>query len=105
MSLRGVSLVFCFRLPRPAPGFWRFPRYGAVIGRSVAGPSEDFGEVLEQFRPRLQLRFQASRQIRDAVGSGKAEPLGEVRQSRLPMTAAQPGCDRTRHVGIVTLCK
>ena len=76
-----------------------------MIGRSVAGPSEDFGEVVEQFRPRLQLRFQASRQIRDTVGSGKAEPLGEVGQSRLRMTAAQPGCDRTRHVWIVTLCK
>jgi hypothetical protein len=43
-----------------------------VIGRHVAGPSEDFGEVVEQFRTRLQLRFQASRQIRDTVGSGKA---------------------------------
>ena len=38
-----------------AAGFWSFPRHWAVIGRSVGGPSEDFGEVVEQFRPRLQL--------------------------------------------------
>jgi hypothetical protein len=113
-ALRGIELwggfavsafAFCFRLPRPALGFWSFPVYWAVFGRSVGGPTEDFGEVLEQFRPRLQLRFQASRQIRDTVGSAKAESLGEVGQSRLRMTATQPGCDRTRHMGIVTLCK
>ena len=113
LALRGVSpwrlalsaLVFCFRLPGPALGFWSFPLYWAVIGRSVAGPSDDFGEVIPQFRPRLQLRFQASRRIPDTVGPGKAEPLGEVGQSRLRMAVAQPGCDRTRGVGILTACK
>jgi hypothetical protein len=47
---------------------------------------------------RLQLRFQASRQVRDTVGSGKAEAVG---QSRLRMTAAQQS-DRTRDVAIRT---
>ena len=72
VALRRVSPFFCCRLPRPARGFWSVPCHWAVIGRHVGGPSQDFGEVLEQFRPRLQLGFQASRQIRDTVGSGKA---------------------------------
>jgi Sigma-70 region 2 len=37
LALRGVSLCFCFRLPRPALGFWSFPRHWAVIGRHVGG--------------------------------------------------------------------
>jgi hypothetical protein len=79
-----------------------FLPYLSVRSSSLSSPEST---RISSFRPRLQLRFQASRQIRDTVGSGKAEPLGEVGQSRLRMTAAQPGCDRTRHVGIVTLCK
>ena len=71
-ALRCQPLFVVFDCPGRALGFWSFPRYWVVLGRSVAGPSEDFGDVLEQFRPRLQWRFQASRQIRDTIGSGKA---------------------------------
>ena len=99
-----MPALFLLSTDPAGTGLWSFPRDWAVIGRSVGGMSENFGEVVEQFRPGFPLHFQASSQIRDAVGSGKAEPLGEVGQSRLRMTAAQRGCDRTRHVGIVTLC-
>ena len=111
--LRGVSLrrfavsdfVFCFRLPRQTLGILEFPRCLATIGHHGGGPSEDFLDIVEQFRLRLQLRLEATREVRNTVGSGKAEPLGELAQSRLRVAAAQPGCDRPRHVRIVTLCK
>jgi hypothetical protein len=49
-----------------------------MIGRHAGGPSEDFGEIIKQFRLRLQLRLEATREVRDTTGSGKAEPLGEL---------------------------
>ena len=74
-----------------------------MIGRHAGGLSEDFGEIVKQFRLRLQLRLEATREVRDTIGSGKAEPLGELGQSGLCVAAAQPGCDRPRHVRVVTL--
>jgi hypothetical protein len=99
------AFVVCFRLPLPALGFWGFLRYWVVVGGRLGGSSEDFGEIVEQFRLELQLCFEATRQIRDTVGSGKAEPPGEVGQSDLCVAAAQPGGDRPRYVRVVTLCK
>ena len=75
------------------------------LGTSLAR-REDFGEVVEQFRPRLQSRFQASRQIRDTVGSGKG------RATRRGWPESPPHDGRTarldthrRDAGIVTLWK
>ena len=67
-----------------------------MIGRSVGDPSEDFGEVVEQFRPRLQLRFQASRQIRDTVGSGDETEAVADRSARLPQTGRRQPVRLTR---------
>src|ERR1700733_1977556 len=70
------AFVFCLQPALSARGFWSF--YDpAMIGRHARGPSEDFGEVVKQFRLRLQLRLEATRKVRDTIGSGKAEPLGE----------------------------
>jgi hypothetical protein len=77
----------------------------ALIGRHAGGPSEDCGEIIKQFRLRLQLRLEATREVRDTIGSGKAEPLGELGQSGLCVAAAQPRCDRPCYVGVVTLRK
>ena len=76
-----------------------------MIGLLAGGPSEDFGEIVKPFRLRLQLRFEATREVRDTIGSGKVEPLGELGQSSLCVAAAQPGCDRPCYVGVVTLRK
>jgi hypothetical protein len=38
--------------------------------------------------------------VRDTIGSGKAEPLGELGQSGLCVAAAQPGCDRPCYGGL-----
>ena len=35
-----------------------------MIGRHAGGPSEDFGEIIKQFRLRLQLRLEATREVR-----------------------------------------
>ena len=102
-ALRDVRLCFCFRVPQSALGVWSFQRCPATIGHHGGGPSEDFLEIVEQFRLRLQWRLEATREVRDTVGSGKAEPVGELGQSRLRVAAAQPGCDRSRHVRVVTL--
>jgi hypothetical protein len=67
--------------------------------------SEYFLDVVEQFRVRLQFRPKAPREIRGTVGSGKAETLGELAQSRLGVTVARPGCDRPRPGGVAIPCK
>ena len=58
----------------------------------LAPPSrgmEDFGEVVDQFRLRFQSRLEAPRQLRDTVGSGKAEPPRQLAQSRLRVPTAR----------------
>jgi hypothetical protein len=85
-------------------GFWSF-HDSAMIGRHAGGPSDDFGKIVKQFRLRLQLRLEATREVRDVIGSGKAEPRGELGQSGLYVAAAQPGCDRPCSMGIATLRK
>jgi hypothetical protein len=69
-----------------------------MIGRHAGGPSEDFAEIVKRFRLRLQWRLEATREIRDAIGSGKAKPIGELGQSGLCVAAAQPGCVRPCYV-------
>jgi hypothetical protein len=51
-----------------------------MIGRHAGGPSEDFGEIAELFRLRLQLRLETTREVRHTIGSGKAEPSVGVRK-------------------------
>jgi hypothetical protein len=86
------AYVFCLRPALPARGFWSFHE-PAMIGRHAGGPSEDLGEIVKQFRLLLQLRLEATREVRDTIVSGKAGPLGELGQSGLCVAAAQPGCD------------
>jgi hypothetical protein len=51
------------------------------------------GKVLITDGPYLETK------VRDTIGSGKAEPLGELGQSGLCVAAAQPGCDRPCYGG------
>jgi hypothetical protein len=58
-------------------GLLEFSRSGP--DRPPAGDtSEDFREIVKPFRLRLQLRLEATREVRYTIGSGKAEPLGEL---------------------------
>ena len=52
------------------------------------------GKVLVTDGPYLETK------VRDTIGSGKAEPLGELGQSGLCVAAAQPGCDRPCYGGL-----
>ena len=97
------DFVSCFRLPLPGLGFWSFSRRPATIGRHGGGLSEDFFDIAQQFRLRFQLGLKATREVRDTVGPEKAEPLGELAQSRVGVAAAQPSCDRPCPVGVVAL--
>jgi hypothetical protein len=99
-----VPLFFFWRPALPVRGFWSF-HDPALIGRHAGGTSEDFREIVKPFRLRLQLRFEATREVRYTIGAGKAEPLGELGQSGLGVAAAQPGCDRPCSVGVVRLRK
>jgi hypothetical protein len=98
---RGSACVFCLRPALATRRFWSF-HDPAVIGRHAGGPSEDFGEIVKPFRLGLQSRLKATREVRDTIGSGKVEPLGELDQSGLCVAAAQPGCDRSCYAGVVT---
>jgi hypothetical protein len=81
------AFVFCLRPALPTRGFRSFHN-PAMIGRHAGGPSEDCGEIIKQLRLRLQLRLEATCEVRGTIGSGKAEPLGELGQSGLCVAAA-----------------
>ena len=70
------DVVFCFPTSLSTFGCGIVHRFRATIGLLAGGPLEDFGEVVEQFWLGCQSRLEAPRQIRDTVGSGKAERLG-----------------------------
>jgi hypothetical protein len=59
-------------------------------------------DIVEDIRLRLQSRLEATREVRDTVDLKKAEPFGELGQSRLCVAAAEPGCDRPRRVRVMT---
>jgi hypothetical protein len=82
------EFVFCFRLARPALGFGSLPRDLPTIGNQDGSPSEDFLDIVEKLRLRLQPRLETTREVRDTVGSRKAEPFGEFPHSRLRVAAA-----------------
>jgi hypothetical protein len=72
---RRQTLFFVSDPPCRALGFWIIHGFRATIGLLAGGPLKDFGEGVEQFRRGCQSRSDAPRQIRDTVGSEKAEPL------------------------------
>jgi len=64
-------------------------------------PFHDYSQIAGQFWRCLEPRFEPTRQVGHAVGTRKAQPPGQLAWRRLCVTAAEPGRDSPRQVGVV----
>ncbi len=86
-----VTLGFLFSLGRIAGGFsLRRARGREWAPGSAACLSHDFGQIVGQSWRHLQPCFQPASQVGHAIGTEKPQPLGQLAQRRLRVTAAEP---------------
>ena len=64
-------------------------------------PFHDYSQIAGQFWRCLEPRFEPTRQVGHAVGTRKAQPLGQLAERRLCVTGAEPSRDSPRQVGVM----